>query len=194
MSISTFSPSSPGKEWWRSAVIYQIYPRSFADGDGDGMGDLKGITARLPELAELGIDAVWFSPFFKSPQKDAGYDVSDYKDIDPLFGTLADFDVMLAKATELGIRVIVDLVPNHSSDQHPLFQAALAAAPGSPERDMYMFRDGKGAKGELPRTTGSRSSVVPPGPESPRPTASQASGTCTSLTHRNPTSIGTIRR
>ena len=150
MSISTFSPSSPGKEWWRSAVIYQIYPRSFADGDGDGMGDLQGITARLPELAELGIDAVWFSPFFKSPQKDAGYDVSDYKDIDPLFGTLADFDVMLAKATELGIRVIVDLVPNHSSDQHPLFQAALAAAPGSPERDMYMFRDGKGANGELP--------------------------------------------
>lgn len=150
MSNSAIVPSTPGKEWWRSAVIYQIYPRSFADGDGDGMGDLLGITERLPDLAELGIDAVWFSPFFKSPQKDAGYDVSDYKDIDPLFGTLADFDVMLAKATQLGIRVIVDLVPNHSSDQHPLFQAALAAAPGSPERDMYMFRDGKGKHGELP--------------------------------------------
>lgn len=150
MSNSAIVPSVAGKEWWRSAVIYQIYPRSFADGDGDGMGDLRGITTRLPELAELGIDAVWFSPFFKSPQKDAGYDVSDYKDIDPLFGTLADFDVMLAKASELGIRVIVDLVPNHSSDQHPLFQAALAAAPGSPERDMYMFRNGKGKNGELP--------------------------------------------
>ena len=134
-------------EWWRSAVIYQIYPRSFADGNGDGMGDLKGVTDRLESLAELGIDAIWFSPFFKSPQKDAGYDVSDYKDIDPLFGTLADFDVMLAKATKLGIKIIVDLVPNHSSDQHALFQAALKAAPGSKEREMYIFRDGKGWRG-----------------------------------------------
>ena len=142
--------SAAGKEWWRSAVIYQIYPRSFADGDGDGMGDLKGITQRLPELQELGIDAIWFSPFFKSPQKDAGYDVSDYKDIDPLFGTLADFDVLVAEATKLGLRIIVDLVPNHSSDQHALFKAALAAPAGSPERDMYMFRDGKGKDGDLP--------------------------------------------
>lgn len=134
-------------EWWRSAVIYQIYPRSFADGNGDGMGDLKGVTDRLESLAALGIDAIWFSPFFKSPQKDAGYDVADYKDIDPLFGTLADFDVMLAKAKSLGIKIIVDLVPNHSSDQHALFQAALKAAPGSPEREMYMFRDGKGWRG-----------------------------------------------
>jgi alpha-glucosidase len=134
-------------EWWRSAVIYQIYPRSFADGNGDGMGDLKGVTDRLEALAELGIDAIWFSPFFKSPQKDAGYDVSDYKDIDPLFGTLHDFDTMLAKATKLGIRIIVDLVPNHSSDQHELFQAALKAPKGSPEREMYMFRDGKGLFG-----------------------------------------------
>jgi alpha-glucosidase len=150
MSENLLVPSAPGKEWWRSAVIYQIYPRSFADGDGDGMGDLKGIAERMGELQELGIDAIWFSPFFKSPQKDAGYDVSDYKDIDPLFGTLADFDAMLAKATSMGIRVIVDLVPNHSSDQHPLFQAALAAGKGSAERDMYMFRDGKGENGELP--------------------------------------------
>ena len=142
--------SNKHAEWWRKAVIYQIYPRSFADGNGDGMGDLKGITERLPALASLGIDAVWFSPFFKSPQKDAGYDVSDYKDIDPLFGTLADFDVMLARATELDLKVIVDLVPNHSSDQHELFQAALKAAPGSPERAMYIFRDGKGKDGELP--------------------------------------------
>lgn len=140
---------SPESKWWRSAVIYQIYPRSFADGNGDGMGDLQGITDRLGSLADLGIDAVWFSPFFRSPQKDAGYDVSDYKDIDPLFGTLQDFDAMLAKATSLGIKVIVDLVPNHSSDQHALFQAALKAEPNSAEREMYMFRDGKGTNGEL---------------------------------------------
>ena len=137
-------------KWWQTAVIYQIYPRSFADGDGDGIGDLKGVESRLESLQALGIDAIWFSPFFKSPQKDAGYDVSDYKSIDPLFGTNEDFDRLLAKAKSLGIRIIVDLVPNHSSDQHELFQAALKAAPGSPERDMYLFRDGKGENGELP--------------------------------------------
>lgn len=129
-----------GSEWWRSAVIYQIYPRSFADSNGDGMGDLPGITSRLDSLASLGIDAIWLSPFMRSPQKDAGYDVSDYKDVDPLFGTLADFDAMTARAHELGIRVLVDLVPNHTSDQHPWFQAALNAAPGSPERDFYHFK------------------------------------------------------
>ena len=137
-------------KWWQTAVIYQIYPRSFADSDGDGIGDLKGVESRLDSLQALGIDAIWFSPFFKSPQKDAGYDVSDYKTIDPLFGTNEDFYKLLAKAKSLGIRIIVDLVPNHSSDQHELFQAALKAAPGSPERDMYMFRDGKGENGELP--------------------------------------------
>jgi alpha-glucosidase len=137
-------------EWWRTAVIYQIYPRSFADASGDGVGDLKGITQRLPRLQALGIDAIWSSPFFKSPQKDAGYDVSDYKDIDPLFGNLKDFDDLITEATALGIKVIVDLVPNHSSDQHVLFQAALNAPEGSAERAMYVFRDGKGANGELP--------------------------------------------
>jgi alpha-glucosidase len=137
-------------KWWQTAVIYQIYPRSFADGDGDGIGDLRGVESRLESLQALGIDAIWFSPFFKSPQKDAGYDVSDYRSIDPLFGTNEDFDKLLAKAKSLGIRIIVDLVPNHSSDQHELFQKALKAAPGSPERDMYMFRDGKGENGELP--------------------------------------------
>ena len=142
------TPENP--EWWRSSVIYQIYPRSFADGNGDGMGDLKGITDRLPALAELNIDAIWCSPFFKSPQKDAGYDVSDYKDIDPLFGTLEDFDNLVAEAKKHGIRIIVDLVPNHSSSEHEFFKAALKAAPGSPEREMYMFRDGKGKNGELP--------------------------------------------
>lgn len=139
-----------GGEWWRTAVIYQIYPRSFADASGDGIGDLPGITSRLDDLKSLGIDAIWLSPFQRSPQKDAGYDVSDYCDVDPLFGTLADFDTMLAGAHDRGIRVIVDLVPNHSSDQHEWFQQALVAAPGSAERARYMFRDGQGAHGELP--------------------------------------------
>jgi len=142
--------ATPGSEWWRTAVIYQIYPRSFADASGDGVGDFAGITSRLPALAELDIDAVWFSPFYTSPQKDGGYDVADYCDIDPLFGTLEDFDRMLATAHELGLRVIVDLVPNHSSDQHEWFQEALAAGPGSEERARYMFREGLGENGELP--------------------------------------------
>ena len=137
-------------EWWRSAVIYQIYPRSFADGNGDGMGDIPGITSKLPHLKDLGIDAIWCSPFFKSPQKDAGYDVADYRDIDPLFGTLADFDNLIAESNRLGIKVIVDLVPNHSSDQHVWFQQALKAKPGSKERNRYLFRDGRGENGELP--------------------------------------------
>ncbi|MCM3657823.1 glycoside hydrolase family 13 protein [Agromyces mediolanus] len=140
-------------EWWRTAVIYQIYPRSFADANGDGMGDLAGITARLGALDELGVDAIWLSPFYTSPQHDAGYDVADYRDVDPLFGTLADFDAMLAEAHARGIRVIVDLVPNHSSNEHEWFQAALAAAPGSPERARYLFRDGRGEAGELPPNT-----------------------------------------
>ena len=144
------TPSAPGREWWRSAVIYQVYPRSFADSDGDGMGDLPGITHRLPALRELGVDAVWLSPFQSSPQRDAGYDVSDYCDVDVRFGTLADFDTMLATAHDLGLRVIIDIVPNHSSGDHRWFQEALAAGPGSPERARYIFRDGKGENGELP--------------------------------------------
>jgi alpha-glucosidase len=131
-------------------VIYQIYPRSWADGNGDGVGDLPGITARLPYLRDLGVDAVWLSPFYVSPMADAGYDVADYRDIDPLFGTLADADTLLATAHHLGLKVIVDLVPNHSSDEHRWFQAALAAGPGSPERERYIFRDGRGPGGDLP--------------------------------------------
>ena len=150
MESNVLHKSIKSPEWWRTAVIYQIYPRSFADGNGDGIGDLVGTTARLESLKSLGIDAIWFSPFFKSPQKDAGYDVADYKTIDPLFGTNEEFYELLAKAHSLGLRIIVDIVPNHSSDQHELFQAALKAAPGSPEREMYVFRDGKGANGELP--------------------------------------------
>jgi alpha-glucosidase len=137
-------------DWWRTAVIYQVYPRSFADLDGDGTGDLAGITARLDHVASLGADAVWLSPFYPSPQADGGYDVADYRDVDPRYGTLADADALLARAHDLGLRVIADLVPNHCSDQHVLFRAALAAAPGSPERGMFHFRDGRGEHGDLP--------------------------------------------
>jgi len=131
-------------------VIYQIYPRSWADSDGDGIGDLPGVTARLGYLRDLGVDAVWLSPFYPSPQADAGYDVADYRDVDPLFGTLADADAMLERTHELGLKVIVDLVPNHSSEEHVWFRAALASAPGSPERERYIFRNGSGPDGDLP--------------------------------------------
>jgi alpha-glucosidase len=136
--------------WWRDAVIYQVYPRSWADADGDGVGDLPGITARLGHLAWLGVDALWLSPFYTSPQRDGGYDVSDHRDVDPRFGTLADFDSLLARAHELGLRVVVDLVPNHTSSDHPWFEEALRAAPGSPERARYLFRDGRGESGDEP--------------------------------------------
>ena len=141
---------STQNDWWRTAVIYQIYPRSFADSTGDGVGDLPGITSRLDALAALGVDAIWLSPFFTSPQHDAGYDVADYTDVDPLFGTLADFDAMRDRAKDLGLKVLIDLVPNHSSSAHRWFQAALAAAPGSPERARYLFRDGNGPDGATP--------------------------------------------
>ncbi|GIF24178.1 alpha-glucosidase [Paractinoplanes tereljensis] len=136
--------------WWRDAVIYQIYPRSFADLNGDGIGDLPGIRSRLPYLRDLGVDAVWLSPFYLSPQADAGYDVADYRTVDPLFGTVDDARGLILDAHELDLRVIVDLVPNHSSDQHVWFQQALAEGPGSPLRDRYHFRDGRGSQGELP--------------------------------------------
>lgn len=137
-------------EWWRHAVCYQVYVRSFADGNGDGIGDLPGITSRLPYLRDLGVDALWLTPFYTSPQNDHGYDVADYTDVDPLFGQLSDADELLERAHELGLKVIVDLVPNHSSDQHEWFQAALAAGPGSAERERYLFRAGRGEAGELP--------------------------------------------
>ena len=136
--------------WWHDAVVYQVYPRSFADANGDGLGDLPGITARLPYLRDLGVDAIWVSPFYVSPMADAGYDVADYRDIDPIFGTLDDAEKMIEEAHRLGIRVIADLVPNHTSDEHAWFRAALAGAPGSPERERYLFRDGSGPDGAEP--------------------------------------------
>jgi alpha-glucosidase len=138
--------------WWRDAVIYQVYPRSFSDGDGDGVGDLPGIIDRLPHLAELGVDAIWFSPWYPSPMADAGYDVANYRDIDPRFGTLSDAEHLITQAHQLGIRVIVDLVPNHCSQAHPWFQQALAAGPDTPERARFWFRPGRGDTGELPPT------------------------------------------
>ncbi|MGB3764843.1 MAG: glycoside hydrolase family 13 protein [Ornithinimicrobium sp.] len=146
----TRTASTEETAWWRHAVIYQIYPRSWADGNADGIGDLPGIISRLPYLRDLGVDAIWISPFYVSPMADAGYDVADYHQIDPLFGDLEDADTLIRTAHDLGLRVIVDLVPNHTSDEHRWFEAALAAEPGSAERERYMFRDGRGEHGEEP--------------------------------------------
>ena len=144
--------SSRDPDWWRQAVIYQVYPRSFADADGDGLGDLKGITQRLTHLAALGVDALWLSPFYPSELADGGYDVADYRDVDPRLGTLDDFEAMVAEAHRLALKVMVDIVPNHTSRRHVWFEEALRAAPGSPARDRYVFRDGRGPDGELPPT------------------------------------------
>ena len=137
-------------DWWRRAVVYQVYIRSFADGDGDGIGDIAGIRARLPYLRELGVDAIWITPWYPSPMADGGYDVADYCAIDPRFGTLADAEALVREAHELGLRVLIDLVPNHTSDQHPWFRAALADGPGSPARARYHFLDGRGPNGDEP--------------------------------------------
>ena len=142
--------SGNGHAWWEDAVVYEVYPRSFADANGDGVGDLPGLRSRLPYLADLGVDAIWLTPFYPSPLADGGYDVSDYRAVDPLLGTMADFDALVKDAETHQIRVIVDLVPNHCSSEHPLFRAALAAAPGSRERARFIFRDGRGEHGELP--------------------------------------------
>ncbi|APW40530.1 alpha-glucosidase [Rhodoferax koreense] len=128
--------------WWRGGVIYQVYPRSFADGNGDGIGDLPGITARLDHIARLGVDAVWLSPFFKSPQKDFGYDVSDYRDVDPMYGTLADFDALVARAHALGLKVVIDQVLSHCSDQHAWFTESRSSR-DNPKADWFVWADAK---------------------------------------------------
>lgn len=132
-------------DWWQDAVIYQVYPRSFADGNGDGVGDLVGLTAHLPYIASLGADGIWITPFQPSPQVDQGYDVSDYCGVDPLFGTMQDFEELIDAAHGRGLRVLMDIAPNHCSVEHPLFRAALAAGPGSPERELFHFEDGPDA-------------------------------------------------
>ncbi|WP_405014709.1 glycoside hydrolase family 13 protein [Kitasatospora sp. NBC_01539] len=143
-------PDSPAPAWWRNSAIYQVYVRSFADGNGDGVGDLAGVRSRLPYLRDLGADALWFNPWYLSPMADGGYDVADYRDIDPLFGTLAEAEELITEAHTQGLKVIVDLVPNHCSDQHVWFQEALAAGPGSAARERFWFVPGRGEHGELP--------------------------------------------
>ncbi|RMI44627.1 glycoside hydrolase family 13 protein [Streptomyces triticirhizae] len=143
-------PAASPAPWWRTAAIYQIYVRSFADGNGDGVGDIRGISERLPYLRDLGVDAVWLTPWYVSPMADAGYDVADYRDIDPLFGDLAEAEALLAAAHAQGLRVVVDLVPNHCSDQHPWFREALAGGPGAAARELFWFLPGRGPEGELP--------------------------------------------
>jgi alpha-glucosidase len=148
----TRAPAADDATWWRQAAVYQIYPRSFADANGDGIGDIPGILSRVDYLAELGIDAVWLSPFYPSALADGGYDVADYRDVDPRLGTLEDFDAMVAALHARGIRVVVDIVPNHTSDLHEWFQEALEAGRGSAARERYIFREGKGPDGAEPPT------------------------------------------
>ena len=143
-------PAGADPRWWRSAVVYQVYVRSFSDANGDGIGDLAGVRSRLSYLAELGVDALWFNPWYPSPQADAGYDIADYRAIDPALGTLAEAEQLISEARDLGIRTIVDIVPNHVSSEHPWFRAALLAGPGSPERERFWFRPGRGTYGERP--------------------------------------------
>ncbi|MET7662459.1 glycoside hydrolase family 13 protein [Streptomyces sp. NPDC005463] len=136
--------------WWQDMVCYEVYPRAFADSDGDGIGDLPGLTARLEHIRDLGADAVWCTPFYPSPLADGGYDIADYTGVAADLGTDDDATQLTVRAHELGLRLIIDLVPNHTSDQHPWFQEALATGPGSAEREMYLFRPGRGTDGELP--------------------------------------------
>ncbi|MFF0090347.1 glycoside hydrolase family 13 protein [Streptomyces canus] len=150
MSNPPLANEAANDAWWRSAVIYQVYIRSFADGDGDGTGDIAGLRSRLHYLAHLGIDAIWINPWYPSPLADGGYDVSDFRDIHPAYGTLDEARQLITEAHELGLRVILDIVPNHVSDQHAWFQEALAAAPGSPERERFIFREGRGENGSEP--------------------------------------------
>ena len=183
--------------WWQSAVIYQVYPRSFADGNGDGVGDLAGLIARLPYIASLGVDGIWMTPFQPSPQVDQGYDVSDYCGVDPLFGTMDEFDRLLELAHSLGLRILLDVVPNHCSSAHPLFQQALAAGPGSPEREHVPLRRRPQFRPGLPQRPAAQQlaeRLRRPGLEPRQPGVAQSprtpSGTCTSSPPASPTGTG----
>lgn len=180
-------------EWWRHAVIYQIYPKSFADASGDGVGDLHGVVARLDHLARLGVDAIWLSPFYRGPQRDGGYDVADHRDVDPRFGTVADAERLVEEAHRRGIRVIVDVVPNHTSSDHPFFREAMASPPGSPAWGRYHCVRGRGPDGDEPPNDwrslfGGIAWTRIPDADGARP----AGGTCTSSTRTSPTSTGRI--
>ncbi|MFP8903257.1 glycoside hydrolase family 13 protein [Streptomyces atacamensis] len=144
------SASGEPRRWWRDAVVYQVYVRSFLDSTGDGIGDLAGVRAGLPYLRKLGVDGIWLSPVYPSPQHDHGYDVADYLDVDPVYGDLEEFDRLVAAAHRLGLKVVLDIVPNHCSSEHPWFRAALAEGPGGPHRALFHFADGRGERGELP--------------------------------------------
>lgn len=144
---TTLDPDGTTAEWWRTAVVYEVYPRSFRDANGDGVGDLEGVRRSLPYLEALGVDAIWFTPWYRSPLADGGYDVEDYRDIDPAFGTLEQAERLIAEAHERGIRTIIDVVPNHVSERHPWFQEALAAEPGSNARRRFWFHPGAGPGG-----------------------------------------------
>ena len=176
-------PAPEPAPWWRSGVVYQVYPRSFSDADGDGVGDLEGVRRHLDHLAWLGVDAVWLSPFYRSPMADFGYDVADFCDVDPLFGDLAAFDRLLAEAHDLGIRVLVDLVPNHTSDQHPWFQASRRSR-DDPKRDWYVWRDGGGPTAPAEQLAGRLHRGRPGLDLGRRP---PSSGTSTSSSRSSPT-------
>ncbi len=174
-------PASP-RPWWSDAVFYEVYVRSFADGDGDGVGDLYGLRERLPYLKDLGVDALWLTPFYRSPMADGGYDVADPCSVDPLFGTSTRSTTLLADAHALGLKVTIDIVPNHTSDRHRDFEAALYGRPGGPERDRYVFRPSRAAAAGR-RTTGAASSAARPGPAN----CAAGSGTCTCSPPSSPT-------
>ena len=180
-------------DWWKSAVVYQIYPRSFADSNGDGMGDIPGITSRLDYLAELGVDVVWLSPVYTSPMDDNGYDISDYQDVDPLFGTLEDLDTLIAGLHERGIKLVMDLVVNHTSDEHPWFVES--RDPGLGQAGLVLVAPGRrGLRARQlrapSRPTGRRRSPARPGTS----TSAAGSTTCTCSARSSPTSTGRTRR
>ena len=172
--------------WWRNASVYQVYIRSFADGNGDGLGDLPGLRERLPYLRDLNVDALWINPWYVSPMVDGGYDIADYRNIDPRFGTLRDAEDLIKAVHAAGLKVIVDIVPNHCSAQHPWFKAAVAAAPGSAERMRFWFHPGRGPDGSLPPNDWQATFGGAPGPASRSLTAPPMSGisTCSILASR----------
>ena len=180
--------SSAAGPWWKHAVIYELYPRSFQDTDGDGVGDLNGITSRLDYLKDLGVDAIWITPAYPSPQIDFGYDISNYTAIDPQFGTMADMDNLFREAKKRGLRVIMDLVPNHTSDQIAWFKESRSSR-NNPKRDWYIWRDAKPGGASRP-ITGNRGLDTPPGNSIPPPTST----TITTFMSSSRTSTGATRR